>query len=145
MAMLLSYHANANLRNYDGHTALLKACMMGSLEAVNVLLGYHADWRVKDYEQDYTPLMICAAKRHRPLMEVRPKQRTQSTAQVLQKSCTKYCTIAAQVLHKALQHTRSPQRISVRDRSPAEQITRADHQSRSPEQITSDSALGTMQ
>jgi len=54
--MIIKYVKNINNRYIDGTTALHLACNFQLLPVVKLLLEYHADQNIADYENDLTPL-----------------------------------------------------------------------------------------
>ncbi|MCK5677612.1 MAG: ankyrin repeat domain-containing protein [Flavobacteriaceae bacterium] len=71
---LLGENVDVNLRNYDGKSALMEACLGGHFEIAKKLIDYSADVNLQDYNYDYddpllepgegyklfkTPLMRC--------------------------------------------------------------------------------------
>ena len=60
---LLKHHANVNLKDYKGETALMKASFIGCYKIVKELLNHHADVNIQRCDGS-TALMLASKQKH---------------------------------------------------------------------------------
>ena len=60
---LLKHHANVNLKDYKGETALMKASFIGCYKIVKELLNHHADINIQRCDGS-TALMLASKQKH---------------------------------------------------------------------------------